>query len=152
MTKSFGYELMIEIISLKKDVDFVLKTAQDHIDELKVHRDNAHKQNMHGPEYELSEYIWQLRNVKIAFDTGVSLNLERLAAEIEAGAMQVDKQMASIMDSKRGLEELIKSNQRESALSAIKTAPDFIEIMNNSFDENLKRIKDMDERWQKRKS
>jgi hypothetical protein len=151
MTELFRYDLMIEIISLKKDVDFVLKTAQDRIDELEIHRENARKQNMQGPEYKLSEYIEQLRDVKTDFDTGVALNLERLATEIEAEAMQVTEKTKSIGGSKRGLEELIKSNQRESALSAIKTAPDFIEIMNNSFEENLKRIKEMDERWQKRK-
>ena len=59
--------------------------------------------------------------------------------------------MASTRDSKRELEELIKSNQRESVLTAVKTAPDFIETMSNSFGENLGRIKDMDERWQKGK-
>lgn len=50
------------------------------------------------------------------------------------------------------MEELIESNQRESAISAINAAPDFVEKMNNSFDENLGRIKEMDEKWQKRKS
>jgi hypothetical protein len=49
----------------------------------------------------------------------------------------------------RELEESIKTNQRELAISAIKAAPDFIEIMNNSFDENLIRIKDLDENRQK---
>lgn len=128
MTESFGYELMIEIISLKKDVDFALKVTQDRINELEIHRENARRQNMHGPEYKLSEYISQLRSDKIDFDAGVALNLEILAAEIEAEAMQVTEKTKSIGGSKRELEELIKYNQRESALSAIKAAPDFIEF------------------------
>ena len=70
MTESFGYELMIKIISLKNDVDFVLKAAKDRIDELEIHRENARKQNMQGPEYELSEYIRQFRIDKIDFDAG----------------------------------------------------------------------------------
>jgi len=37
----------------------------------------------------------------------------------------------------RELDESIRSNQRESALSALKAAPDFIERMNHSFDENF---------------
>jgi hypothetical protein len=66
--------------------------------------------------------------------------------------MQEGKMMASIRDLNRELEESIKSNQRESIYEAIKTAPGFIQIMNNYFDENLGRIKNLDEKWQKRKS
>ena len=107
---------------------------------------------MEDPAYNLEKYIKLIRKIKADFYTGVALNFERLAAEIEAEDMQVGKMMGAIRDSKRELEESIKSKQRESAMSAIKVAPGFIERMNNSFDENLNRIKDMDERWQKRKS
>jgi hypothetical protein len=50
------------------------------------------------------------------------------------------------------LGELIRSDQLESGTSPIKAAPNFIEIMNNSFNENLSRIKDLDEKWQTMKS
>lgn len=146
MQEKVGYELMIQIMSLKKDVDFVLKAAQDRIDELEIHRENAIKMGMEGLANKLGEYIELIRDVKTDFYTGVALNLERLATEIEA------EEMKSVRYSNRELEELIKSNQRESAISAIKASPDFLEKMNNSFDENLGRIKDMDEKWKKRKS
>ena len=59
--------------------------------------------------------------------------------------------LTSIKDSKRKSDESIEIDQYESALLAIEAASDFIEIMNKSFDENIGRIKEMDEKWQKSK-
>jgi len=49
MKESVGCDLMIQIMSLKKDVDSVLKAAQDRIDELEIHRDNVLKLGMKRP-------------------------------------------------------------------------------------------------------
>jgi hypothetical protein len=59
----------------------------------------------------LLQSIKAIRNIKTDFYSGVALNLERLAAEIEAEDMQVAKQMESVRDSKRKSEESIKINQ-----------------------------------------
>ena len=65
---------MIQIMSLKKDVDFVLKVAQDCIDELEVHRENALKLGMQDEVKKLERQILDIRHIKADFDSGVALN------------------------------------------------------------------------------
>ncbi len=74
MTESVGCDLMIQIMSLKKDVDFVLKAAQDRIDELEVHRENALKLGMQDEVKKLERQILDIRHIKADFDSGVALN------------------------------------------------------------------------------
>lgn len=128
MTESVGCDLMIQIMSLKKEVDFALKAAEDCIIELEDHKANVHKLGMQNESKQLEKHIMDIRRFKADIDTGVSLNLETLAADIEAEDMQVAKQMASTRDSKRKSDESIKIDQYESAISAIKAAPDFMRL------------------------
>jgi hypothetical protein len=61
---------------------------------LEGHRENALKLGMYHEAKKLEKHKMGIRHIKDDFNAGVALNLERLAADIEAEDMQVAKQMA----------------------------------------------------------